>query len=403
MKKRRIKNAPIPPDGESKERIAKTHGRANTIGLIYAVAILLVFVVSLFPLIETKNAYTGVAYFWKAFTPQNMKNIQTGENLIPFINSVLYTSMLVILVWNLVKGGIRVGWLLNKKQSKAYGFNRSVYAMHDLGNAFSDCFFATIIFHFGICLLCDNVKFKPLVFIGLALGVAVHFVCGHHGGKASYFEVKEDGRMVEHKRLFDRIAPFIRNLLQVAATFLMMFFFVEVCNVGACIRPFYDNKGFKEYLVDGVLTYVSLIQQALTAISLTVLLRHAVGTTEYDIDGPQAMGMKNYRVFVFFVMLTSGATFICRMIFGEAVFLSDGQGGHFVAILCWKDWDSLILAGIAFAMFAVEIIMRNMPFKKRKLLEQIPTTTETEGVQTQCVCKDDASPVSVEEPQIKAE
>lgn len=377
MKKKRIKNAPVLPEGESKERIAKMHSRASTIGLIYAAVLLFISVCALFPLIEAEYAYPGILYFWKPFTLQNMKDIQTGENLMPFINSVFYTSLLVILVWNLVKGGIRVGWLLNKKQSKAYGFNRSVYAMHDLGNAFSDAFFAIIGFHFLICLLCGQVTFKPLVFVVLAVGVATHFLCGHHGGKASYFEVNEEGEAVEHKRLFDRFAPFIRNLLQIVATFVMMYFFVEVCNVGACIRPFYDNHGVKEFLLDGFLAYASLILQTMTAVSLMVLLRHAVGIAEYDIEGPNATGMKNYRVFVFFVMLTSGATFICRAVFGEAIFLTGADGGHFVTIEYWQDWDSLLLAAIALAMFVIEIVMRNMPFKKKRIADDKKEDVET--------------------------
>ena len=213
MKKKRITNVPVPPEGYSKERIAKTNSRARTIGFIYAGALLFLCICAMFPLIETESANPGVAYFWKPFTLQNMQNIQTGENLIPFINSVLYTSLLVVLVWNLVKAGIRFSWLVNKKESKAYGFNRSVYAMHDLGNAFSNCFFAIIGFHFLICLLCEEVSFKPILLVGLIVGVAVHFLCGHHGGKASYFEITEDGEAIEHKRLFDRLAPFIRNLL----------------------------------------------------------------------------------------------------------------------------------------------------------------------------------------------
>ena len=274
-----------------------------------------------------------------------------------------------------------MSWLLNKKESKAYGFNRSVYAMHDLGNAFSDCFFAIIGFHFLICLLCGKVSFKPLLFITLFVGVGVHFLCGHHGGKASYFEVNEDGKAVEHKRLFDRLAPFVRNLLQIIATFLMMYFFVEVCNVGACIRPFYNNHGFKEYLVDGILAYASLLLQTLTAISLMVLIRHSVGIAEYDIDGPNASGMKNYRVFVFFVMLTTGATFVCRAVFGEAVFVQK-NGETFVSILQWQDWDSLIITAIAFSMFVVEIIMRNMPFKKgaKKSDTALKIPSEADGV-----------------------
>lgn len=76
--------------------------------------------------------------------------------------------------------------------------------------------------------------------------------------------------------------------------------------------------------------------------------------------------MKNFRVFAFFVMLTSFATFVCRLLFGEARFTALEGGGTVFETVQWRDYTSLIVAGIALGMFILEVAMRNMPAAPQK-------------------------------------
>ena len=200
------------------------------------------------------------------------------------------------------------------------------------------------------------------------------------GGKCSYFDSDAQGNLIEQKRLIGRIAPLIRNLLQVAAVGGMLFFFLRTNVLSLLIAPLLQKGAFGGYIKNNLTAFISAGLQILTIPSLFVLIKHATGTSEYSIEGTAASGMKNFRVFSFFVALTAGATAVCRYLFGEVGFgLILENGVTSVLVLKFTDYKSVMLAGIAFAMFVIELIMSGLPrFPENREEDEIEEYDEDE-------------------------
>ena len=372
MRKFKIKNIPAEQGEYPKDRIDQARGRAGGVGFAYLIATLLLITAACFPLLESESAPLGVTRFWKMFTPESLKGIATGETLVPFINAVLYAAMLCVLAVSLIKSLACLFDLFRKKISKTYGFNRNLYAMQDMGSVFSSAFSAVTWVHFLIYMF-SGAKVTALFPILLVGGILVHFVCGIKGGKASYFDVDEKGGVVEYKRLISRWIPFLRNVLQFVSTILMMFFFMRVCTIDDNL-PFFVQRGvLLDYIRENPFSCASFYFQTLTLLALLVLLRHAMGIAEFDIEGTRALGMKTFRIFTFIVFLTAGMTFVWRYLIGEAVFYLDEGGIMLMRVETWTDSSSLILAAISLGMFVIEVVMRNLPKTPKTEAEESET------------------------------
>lgn len=365
-----------------KKRISKTHARAEFVGLVYLFSIFALVGVACLPLISSPSAPVGVMEFWKVFTLSNLKatkDLEAGA-IIVLSNATLYALMLFGLAINALRALAKLGWLFKKKGSKKHSFNRNVYAMEDLGNLFSGSFASIVIFHFLIYVICGSAEIQPLAYILLGGGLCIHFFCGFVGGKCSYFDSDAQGNLIEQKRLIGRIAPLIRNLLQVAAVGGMLFFFLRTNVLSLLIAPLLQKGAFGGYIKNNLTAFISAGLQILTIPSLFVLIKHATGTSEYSIEGTAASGMKNFRVFSFFVALTAGATAVCRYLFGEVGFgLILENGVTSVLVLKFTDYKSVMLAGIAFAMFVIELIMSGLPrFPENREEDEIEEYDEDE-------------------------
>lgn len=365
-----------------KKRISKTHARAEFVGLVYLFSIFALVGVACLPLISSPSAPVGVMEFWKVFTLSNLKAAKDLEAIaiVWLSNATLYALMLFGLAINALRALAKLGWLFKKKGSKKHSFNRNVYAMEDLGNLFSGSLASIVIFHFLICVICGSAEIQPLAYILLGGGLCIHFFCGFVGGKCSYFDSDAQGNLIEQKRLIGRIAPLIRNLLQVAAVGGMLFFFLRTNVLSSLIAPLLQKGAFGGYIKNNLTAFISAGLQILTIPSLFVLIKHATGTSEYSIEGTAASGMKNFRVFSFFVALTAGATAVCRYLFGEVGFgLILENGVTSVLVLKFTDYKSVMLAGIAFAMFVIELIMSGLPrFPENREEDEIEEYDEDE-------------------------
>ncbi len=345
-----------------KARIARNRTRAELIGLLYLVATIVLAVAACSPLMIHKLAPIGISQFWRQFLPANLKAAKNLEWVIRMVNSTLYAAMLIGLVVNTIRAFAKLGWLFKKKASKTYGFNRNAYAMEDIGNLFSGSFALILITYFIIALFCGNVALSSFrIRFGLLIvgALFIHFFCGIIGGKISYFDL-EDGDIVEEERVIGRFAPVLRNVIQLVVVFAMIILFLDVCKLHTVISPLLEKGGIRKYLLNQPTAWISLVLQGLTILCLFVLIKHATGITEFNINGPYGSGMKNFRVFSFFIFLTSGATFACRYLFKEVAFkmTSTGRVSELVQIL---DVRSIIIAGIALAVFIIEVVMRHMP------------------------------------------
>ncbi len=359
MKKYKVKSSPSQRGVYLKKSIARNRGRAKFVGILYLFATIALAGVACLPLMTAPNAPLGVTALINAFVSIGATTFTTSAGIITVINAVLYTVLLLALVINVLKAISKLGWLFKRKASRTYGFNRNAYAMEDLGNLFSGSFAAIISVHFLIAVICGEYTVSPYLLILLGAGLVLHFFLGLVGGKIRYY-ANQDGDVVEQKREVGRFAPFFRNLLQVVATFTMMYFFLKTSTIDDCLAPLFVENSFGKYVTSNLTAWISILLQVFTMIWMFVLVKHATGTTEYGIEGPYGAGMKNFRVFSFFVFLTAGATCVCRYLFGEVAFAS-----FVLSIVKFVgenvDVGSIIIASIALFMFIVELIMRNRP------------------------------------------
>ncbi len=341
MKKyRKTKKPALTSSGYNlRKRIARNRRRAKLVGFVYLLGIIALAAAACLPLLVHDLAPVGVMAFWKELLPANM-NTGTVEGMTKVVVSGLYALMLLGIVINVFRALGRLGWLHKKTANKTFGFNRNVYGMEDMGRIYSGSFAVLLVGYFLIAMLCGNVEVNPLMLIVLGAGAGIHLLAGFWGAKTGYFDVEEEG-VVEHKRVRGRVAPFIRNVFQLAAVFGIMYFFQEVNLVQPLFTPLLEKNGVNNLLGKELLAMVAIVLQLVSVLCLFVLAKHATAITEFNFEGPRGDGMKNFRVFSFFICaMTAASAFL-----GEAAIKT----------------NLLIIAGIAFAAFLIELIMRKRP------------------------------------------
>lgn len=362
MRKYKIKGLPTKRNVALKNRIVKTRIRAKWVGIVYLAASFFVLVSACFPMMKSDFVKVGLLSVWREFTLSSFQSMRTGVNVLPFLLALLYLGMLIALLVMFVRALWGVGGLFKRKANRKYGFNINVNAMQGMGKVFSSMFSTVIGVYFVLYALSGSGTPNLFAWVFLCVCLLVHFICGLRGGKASYFDVDENGQMVERRRLVGRIAPFCRNLVQIIGLLAMTYLFLRTSRIHECIAAMLKKDVWIHHFFKNVVSFASLLLQFVTATSLLVLLKHATGTAEFDMEGTQASGMKNYRVFAFFIFLASGATFFYRKLFGEVELqYSEETLQTIISISRWTDYTSLILAGLGLAMFVFEVIMRNYP------------------------------------------
>ena len=372
MKRNRLKNVLSQRGAYLKASIAGTRGRAKFAGIIYLLAtIALAALVAIMPLYDAAKqtlAPIGVMTFWQQFMPANFANLTTVDAIVKFVNAALYGLMLIGVVINVLRALGRLNWLFKRKASKTYGFNRNVYAMEDLGNIFSGSFAVILSTYFLIALVSGQLYPTMWMLVVVGLGAFVHLFAGFIGGKVSYFDII-DGEIEEQKRTVSRFPALFRNVLQLAAVGVILYFFLLVSNVHTVIGPLMEVNGIQNYVMGQPMAYLSIVCQLLTVIFVLPLIKHATATTEYNIDGAYGRGMKTFRVFSFFTLLSAGATAACRYILGEITF-TVANGATSFEVVKYLDKASIIIAVVALVMFIIELIMRKAPGHKEEKLEK---------------------------------
>lgn len=396
MKKYKIKGLPTQQNAALKNRIVKTRTRAKWVGVVYLIACFFVLVSACFPLMKSDYVDIGLAEVWREFSLDSFQSMREAVNIIPFFLAVLYIGMLIILAIMFIRTLLRLRGLFKSKANRKYGFNRNVNAMQRIGQVFSVMFAVVLGFYFLLFMLSGSGEPTVFFYVFVILCLTLHFLGGIRGGKASYFDVGESGQMEERRRRIGRTVPFIRNFVQIIGVFSMMSLFLQTSRIHECIEAMLRKDVWVNHFWTNAISFMSLLLQFVTAISLLTLLKHATGTTEFDIDGTRVSGMKNYRVFAFFIFLASGATFFYRKLFGEVSLRYSGAAGQTVVeIFCWTDKLSLILAAIGLAMFVFEVLMRNYP--RERVETNALSTEKTEDT------AEEKTDVSCEEMQEGAE
>ncbi len=335
-----------------RKRIAKTRIRAKCIGYVYLLAIFLIAAAACFPLLSHEYAPIGVLQFWKQLKPNELKafDYRQPSALIPLAVCALYALMLLGVAVNVLRSLRKLRWLHKKKPSKQYGFNRNVYAMEDLGRIFSGSFSVVVATYFLIAILCGITKISGLLLLFVGCGVFLHLLLGLWGSAIAYFDIHQE-KIVEQRRQVGYFSPLLRNALQLIGVFGLFYCFLQYSTLQAFIPRLTQAGGFKT-LLENRADLLSFSMQLVIVLCTLVLLKHAAAITEFNMDGADGTGMKNFRVFAFFVFLASMAVISYKYVFIEGKML---------------DKQMAEIAAIAFALFLIELIMHAMPAPLRRL------------------------------------
>ncbi len=326
-----------------KKRVGRNRGRAKFVGTILLLAtIALTVAVAILPMLSGTPVALKATSFWKAFKGMDVKS---AEGFTKVVVAGLYGFMLFVLLINVLRSLGKIKKLGKKKGTKTDGFNHSAYAMHDLGKLFSGSFVQILFTYFLINLICKDAKPEGMwLVIVLGAAAVIHLFTGVLGGKISYFDI-EDGKVVEQRREVGRFAPFFRNVLQLGAVFAIMYFMLAANAKSTILAQFVTLSVGSVFGGLGMGQLLVSVAQLVAVFCLFILAKHATGITEYNIDGAHGSGMKNFRVFSFFVFLTAGAAVACKFLLTDKTF----------------DLNWTIVAAVAFVMFIIECIMRKMP------------------------------------------
>lgn len=357
---------------QMKRRIRKTRGKAQRVGFLYLIGTILLAALAVLPTLNIP----GIAVMGD--NTALWAELNLGAN-VDTICRVLYALMLLIVVINVFKAFSKLGWLYKKKASKTYGMNRNVFAMQSLGKLFSSSLAVIIINNFLIALLsgsyagaltnfdafkailADNmfVAGIPNMLIIIAVGVVFHLLCGWFGAKASLFTVEEGLGVVEQKRQVGRFASLFRNILQIVVALAIPYLVLKINVVNDFVASTLGAEG--AVAPDSILAILQLV----IVLCWLVLIKHATATTEYNAEGADGRGMKNFTVFIFFTLAASAAMYFMNgAIYGSFDFANE-------AGLC-----AIALVGVSFVMFIIQVLMRKAPGLPEEKDEDVPEDVE---------------------------
>ena len=324
-----------------KHRIFKAQGKAKAIGFFYLIATLAITALACFPLLAIEGAQLGVMEFWKPFL--ELSSGFAGKEIVLAV-AVLYALMLLILLINVIRCLCKLSWLFKKKASKLYGFNRNMYAMDDMGKIFAASFKAIVILHMLIVFIVGGaMQFTLFGYIVLGVGVFFHFVCGIASENVSLFTT-ENG-ITEESRKVGNVAPFIRNLLQIAAVAGMVYFFSQISIIRAAIDALLAENGLQTALSDYFEYLVYPGVQVLMLACMIGMIAYAFGVKEFDMQGAKAAGRGWYL-------------FLCIM---QLILTAGWYGFLYFAAGDALPMQWLYIAGIALVMIVWEICTLRFP------------------------------------------
>ncbi len=328
-----------------RKRVKKVHSKAKFVGMLYLLGALAMAAFACLPTLNIGGTELWVLNFWQPF-----KNILSAErDILAIAVAVLYAFVLLTGVINFFKSLGKLSWLTKRTSRYVNGYNRNMRAMDDMGKIFSGSFAAIINFHLLIYILQPadtQIKLTMYAYAMLAAGLLIHFLAGVIGGKVSFFNIGgPNGNVEEEKRTCGTFVYFFRNLIQVAATGAIIYFFVPVCTLNQTVATLLA-KG-NPFSGDIMKTVLPVALQVLLVLWIFVLVKHSTASTEFNRFGIEGAGMKNYRVFSFFTVLTAGGAFALEYLATKA----------FAGVAL----KYLIIAGIAFVAFLVDCIFKSKP------------------------------------------
>ncbi len=377
------------------KRVKKVHSKAKFVGMLYFLGTIALAVLSCLPTITLFGGKLWVVNFWKPYTTM----FGEGRDIYSIVIATLYLFVLLATVINALRALGKLGNLLRKNHTKIGRLKQNMQAMDEMGKRFSGSFAAIVIFHFLIYIICPPTEtgrpaielYMPFGYVSLGLGLFLHFFAGLIHGTVSNFDVNGAvGGVIEEKRECGLFVYFFRNLVQIAAVGAILYFFTNICNFFGVVVML--ANGQNPFAGVALLKYVlPFILQVVIVICLIVMIKHATAATEFNLYGMQGSGMRNFRIFSFFVFLAAGVGFMLDYVYYKPDFPK----------------ENLIIAGIAFGSFLIDCIFKSRNKKKNaaptQKKEEAEEDVEIEPVPTETVpapipANGAAAPISVNVP-----
>ena len=209
-------------------------------------------------------------------------------------------------------------------------------------------------------------------YITLGVGVFFHVLCGLIEGKVTLFTTGE--KIDEVDREQGLFVYFFRNLIQLAVVGAIVIFFLKASVFAPVFVGVMDALFTKTTAIFGnVMLLVRFGVELFAWIWITIMIKHATGSTEYNREGKYGKGMKNFTVFAMFTFVFTTAILVLKLL---GIGLYDGEAKGFSI-------DLLIVALAALVGFISDCIFKS---RKKKVDEESAANPEpTVPVQTNAV------------------
>ena len=349
MKKYKIKSVPSKHGAFIRSRIDKSRRRAAVVGLMSLFALAAIIAVSCLGLLTSEYAAVTPKAALVAAKSQKFSSFAAILN-IKFCTAALYLLAMLSAVICLLNATTYLKNLFKKKVSRVYGLNANIDAMDSMGRMFSFGFASILIAHVLIYAFCGiTVAFTTYAYVVLAIGFVAHFIGGFCGGKVSAFYIDDEKGVSESKRPYGRLIPLMRNFAQFVAIGAIGYLFLRDNSIHNALK-FIETDGFNAMKAFGV-SLVPLVCEFLTVLWMIGMIIHAVGSAEYSVEGPYAMGIRNFRIFSALMFLTNAASVVCQYMIGEV---------RFSNLTTVKELDRgvIVIAAIGFVMFVMDFILK---------------------------------------------
>ncbi len=322
------------------KNIKKSQNRIGFVGALYFIGALAMLAFACLPMININGKGLWVTDFWKPIVNVFKKKF----DILGIVVAVLYAIMLLSCLIRFFKCFGKLGWLSKRTLKYVDGYDRNLKAMDGLGKKFSASFSAIISFTLLVWVLqapATKVTVNMLAYAMLGAGLLIHFFAGILSCGLNYYSRSADNKFREEKRPYSVFVYFFRNLMQIVATGAIVFFFVKSNTIGATVETLLAKKN--PFTGNIIKTVVPVALDVALLLCVFVLIKHATNITEYNLDGIFGKGMKNYRVFAFFVTLVAGGAFAVDCIAGSKPVSK----------------NSLIIAIVAFVIFLLDCIFKS--------------------------------------------
>ena len=344
-----------------RQRISKVRRRAQKVGLLYLFETLLLTALA-------------VLSFMQVTLPEGERSLGILGLIsdLPLIKSgavterwwtafVLYGVSLLILLIASIRMLVKLNWLFKRTASRVYGVNRNAYAMEDMGKIFSRSFAATIELHILVYLLFDA-KLSLFAWVALGSGLLVHFLGGAIGGNVSLFSV-QNGTLTEEKRTVGNVAPFVRNVIQLALAAGALYVLVKTGIIYRAILIFFSvgDANIDKAAVGAlgqelaVLGWASILPLLCLFVLVLVMewIYYAISLREFDIDGAKASGRKRFLIYSILLIVVVAAIFLVWQLLQPEALIDQAFA-----------MDLLLLGALALVGVIAELSLIHLPREK---------------------------------------